>query len=54
MKEKVYNLLKNVKCFEDVVNILNNISAENGGSTLRGFILDYMEEKYPAEFENWL
>lgn len=54
MKEKVYELLKNTKCFEDVVNILNNISAENGGATIRGFILDYMEENYPIEFENWL
>ena len=54
MKEKVYDLLKNVKCFDDVVLILNRIPAENGGATIRGFILDYMEENYPVEFEHWL
>ena len=54
MKEKVFNLLENTKNFEDVENILNNIPADNGGATIRGFILDYMEENYPVEFENWL
>lgn len=54
IKEKVYELLKNTKCFEDVESILNSISAKEGGATIRGFILDYMEENYPEEFENWL
>lgn len=54
MKEKVFNLLKNTKCFKEVENILEHIPAENGGATIRGFILDYMEENYPTEFENWL
>lgn len=54
MKERVYNLLKDLKSFEEIEKVLNNIPADNGGSTIRGFILDYMEEHYPVEFENWL
>lgn len=54
MEQKVFELLKDVKCFEDLVNILNNISAKAGGAVIRGIILNYMEVKYPVEFENWL
>ena len=54
MKEKVNNLLKNLKSFEEVENVLNNIPAENGGAKIREYILDYMEENYPEKFEAWL
>lgn len=54
MKEKVNNLLKNIKSFEELVKVLDNIPAKDGGYIIRGYIMDYMEEKYPAEFEAWL
>lgn len=54
MKEKVNGLLKNLKSFNEIVNVLDNIPADKGGAEIRGLILDYMEENYPVEFEAWL
>lgn len=54
MKEKIYNLLKNIKSFEELIKVLDNISANDGGYVIRGYIMDYMEENYPTEFEAWL
>lgn len=54
MKEKVNNLLKNIKSFEELVTVLDNIPANDSGYIIRGHIMDYMEENYPAEFEAWL
>lgn len=49
MKEKVYNQLNKLKTFKEVETVLNSISADNGG-----YVMDYMEEKFPSEFEKWL
>lgn len=54
MKERVNELLKNLKSFNEVEEVLNKIPADNGGAEIRGLILDYMEENYPVEFEAWL
>lgn len=54
MKEKVFNQLNKLKSFEEVETVLNSIPADNGGYVIRGYIMDYMEEKFPSEFENWL
>ena len=54
MKEKVNNLLNNIKSFEELVKVLDNIQANDGGYIIRGHIMDYMEENYPTEFEAWL
>lgn len=54
MKERVNELLKNLKSFEEVVNVLERIPADLGGAEIRGLILDYMESTYPEEFEAWL
>ena len=54
MKEKVYNLLKNLKNFKEVELVLNKIPADKSGRIIRGFILDYMEEHYSKEFEAWV
>lgn len=54
MKERVNELLKNLKSFEEIVKVLNKIPADKGGAEIRGLILDYMEETYPVEFEEWL
>lgn len=49
MKEKVEKLLSNVKTFEGLVEVFEGIPVE-----VRDYVMDYMEEKYPNEFDKWL
>ena len=54
MKSKVEELLKNLKSFNEVVQVLESIPTDLGGVQIRGLILDYMEKRFPKEFEEWL
>lgn len=54
MKSKVEELLKNLKNFNEAVQILESIPADLPGAQIRGLILDYMENRFPKEFEEWL
>lgn len=53
-KEKVNKLMSGLKSFDDTIKIFNGVPADNAGVIIRGYIMDYIEEKYPEQFFNYI
>ena len=53
-KEKVNKLMSGLKSFEDMIKILDGVPADKGGIIIRGYIMDYIEKKYPEKFFNYI